>query len=114
MLVHLDRDDVHAPGPSGRQHDRVRKDIDQQAGLLADVGARLLAPRVGEQLKRLGEAIRRAAGHDDLRSALVGDVGVEDLAGELADEGEEGRVALGGAVLEGAVQVDLLQGVALG
>lgn len=39
---------------------------------------------------------------------------MEDLTGELADEGVQGREAVGGAVLEGDGEVDFAEGVELG
>jgi hypothetical protein len=65
-----------------------------------------LCPFVGEGLDSLGEAIRRAAGQDDVWSTLVWHEGVQVLPCELANERVERRVALRCAILQCRLQVD--------
>lgn len=106
-LVSLNRHDLNTFRLRLAQHVPVHEGLAQQAGPVADV-ARLGAPGVDEQLERLGHAVRGADGQDDVDAALVGDVGVQALAGELPQERVQGRVPLGLAVLQRRREVDLL------
>lgn len=105
--VGLDRHDLDALWLRLAQHVPVHKSLAQQAGPVTDV-ARLGAPGVDEQLERLGHAVRRPDGQANIYTALVGDVGMQVLAGELSKERVQGRVPLGLAVLQRRREVDLL------
>lgn len=109
-LVGLYRHDLDTLGLRLAQHIAVHKGLAQQAGPVADV-AGLGAPGVDKELEGLGHAVGGADGQADVDAALVGDVGVQALAGELAQERVQRRVPLGLAVLQGGREVDLLDRV---
>lgn len=113
LPINLNRHDLHALGPRLRQDVSIDKHLAQHPRSRPHV-IHLRIPRIDEQLDGLRKAVRRAARQDRLGAAGVGHVGVEDVAGELADEGVQGREAVGGAVLEGDGEVDLAEGVELG
>ena len=112
VAVHLDGDDLHAARLRLAQDGTIHEGLDQQARTVADV-VDTGAPRVGQELERLGEAVGRAAGEDHLGSTLVRHRRVQVLARELADEGAERRVAFGGSILQGSCQVNLADRVCL-
>lgn len=113
LIVDLDGDDAGTLGLRGVGPVHVDVQLSQHGGTLLD-GIPVGVPRLDDELDGLVEAIGRAAGEDDLRPVEVGHRGVQVVARELADEGEQGRVARGGAVLESRGEVDLLEGVVLG
>lgn len=103
--VDFHRDDLQPPW--SRRLNRIHiGELFAQDTLTVAYPIAVFIPRITQTFERLGEAIRRAVGEDDLRSIQVGDVGVQVLAGELAQEGEKGRVAVCLAILKGSGKVD--------
>lgn len=111
LVVDADRCNVQAAWSRCLNSVHVRIFLAEQTFALLD-RVSPFTPLIVESLENFTEAIGVAARQDDIRPAIVGDIGVQILPGELLEEAIQRWVALRSAILKRAEEINLLRKVA--
>lgn len=106
FVIDGDRNNVHATGARGADSIHIGIVLAQKTfPLLNWVPA--LCPFVVEGLQSLCKAIGISHGQNYIGTLGVRDIGMEVFASELPEEPVQGRITLGGTILQRRAEIDL-------